>query len=345
MAANQDGRAERFLGDLRAVIDGLEPPDREIARHYFFGLGGVTEREDAIVDALAASASTPRNSQGKALTSVATRLLELGDASQAQVRHPELLAEVVDVISPSYPSGLDLDQLASMILPSRPAIEDAEITLTLRDSNEPDLYQLLLTSTTSTRSGRLYLVMTSRATLSDLVVTMCPQVTEVFTFSNRLDVQQRAKEWAENNLELFTAVGRDARGLTTRTPLSLELLSDRDKALVLGDLPASEIGAMAVLAADVPDSSGTNDLVSIEIKLSSEMERRDHYCYWLADRPTFVRRIGVDWSGLTLPGDQEVRLRTTIRTTAYEPDFDEDGCVIHVDGWLVAGQGVLVTWG
>ena len=74
------------------------------------------------------------------------------------------------------------------------------------------------------------------------------------------------------------------------------------------------------------------------------MERRDHYCYWLANRPTFVKKIAVNWSALTLPEDQKIRLRSTIRATAYEPHYDESGCEFRVDGWLVAGQGVLVTW-
>lgn len=340
-----DRRAQIFLDRLSAVVEDLGPRDREVARQFFFGSGSVEDRDRAIVKALESSPSTARNSQREALARVATRLLEVGEESETEARRPELLAGVVDAISPSYPDSAALDQLASIILPNRPVIEDAEITLTMRDAGKPDHYNLLITSTTSARPGRLYLALTSRASLSDLVVTLCPEVTEVFTCSTREDVQRRAKEWTEEDRVLLTAAGKDSRGLTTRLSLPLALLSEQDKAEVLGDLPASDVEGMAVLAADVPDISGGAGLMPVEIKLPSVMERRDHYCYWLADRPTYVRRIAVEWSGLTLPEEQKVRLRSTIRTTAYEPDYDESGCIFHVDGWLVAGQGVIVTWG
>jgi hypothetical protein len=343
-AASLEARSERFLKNLWAAVDALEPTQKVVAEHYFFGSGTSRQRENAAVSALpGASDSTARNSQKSALEGVARQFLEHGETpTQPGTREP--LAETVEAISSLYPAGSDLRQLAAMIVPSRPPVEDAEISLTLEDAEDASLYSLLLTNTTLTRSGPFYLAITSRATLSDLIVTMCPKVGEVFACSSAADVEQRATEWSERGRSLFTAIGKDDRGLTTRSALSLERLSDEDKASVLTGLSDEDIDATAVLAAEIPDRIAAKGLVSIEVRLYSQMERRDHYCYWLANRPTFVKKIAVNWSALTLPEDQKIRLRSTIRATAYEPHYDDSGCEFRVDGWLVAGQGVLVTW-
>ena len=150
-----------------------------------------------------------------------------------------------------------------MIVPSRPPVEDAEISLTLEDAEDASLYSLLLTNTTLTRSGPFYLAVTSRATLSDLIVTMCPEVGEVFACSSAADVEQRATEWSERGRSLFIAIGKDDRGLTTRSALTLKRLSDDDKASVLAGLSDEDIDATAVLAAEIPDRIAAEGLVSM----------------------------------------------------------------------------------
>jgi hypothetical protein len=344
-AMDLEVRATKFLTDLRAAVDGLELTPREIATQYFFGSGTARQRQEKAADALLGKSETaPRNLQKQVLASVATRFLELGEVDDGQARAPKQLAATVNAVSPLYPSGADLKQLAAMIVPSRPPIEDADVSLTLRDADDPDLYRLLLTSTTLAHPGCFYLALTSRAPLSDLVVTMCPRVGEVFTCSSEFDVERRAKEWVEGDCEILTAVGKTDRGLSTRPPLALKRAPDEDKAAVLQGLSAADIAATTVLVAEVPGSIADGDFVSIEIALPSEMERQDHYCYWLASRPTFVKKITVKWSELTLPGEQKIGLRSTIRATTYEPRYDDSGCEYRVNGWLVAGQGVLVTW-
>ena len=256
---------------------------------------------------------------------------------------PEPLAETVEAISSLYPASSDLRQLAAMIVPSRPPVKDAEISLTLGDVEDASLYSLLLTNTTLTRSGPFYLAITSRATLSDLIVTMCPKVGEVFACSSAADVEQRATEWSEPT----AASSRRPGGTTGASPLAAPCPSRDSRAKtrpLFSQASDEDIDATAVLTAEVPDHIAADGLISIEVKLDSEMERRDHYCYWLANRPTFVKKIAVNWSALTLPEDQKIRLRSTIRATAYEPHYDDTGCEFRVEGWLVAGQGVLVTW-
>jgi hypothetical protein len=345
-ADGPDQRAENFLESLHAVVGSLDSREREVAFQYFFGSGGVEERHQATTDSLSdSSSSTARNYQASALEKVAAGLLEFGEGRHGEGGHQDMLGELVEVIAPSYPPGLGLEQLAHLILPSRPVIDAAEVTIELTDADDPHLYNLQLTSTISARPGRLYMALTPRATLSDLVVTMCPQVAEVFTCSSREDVQERAAEWAEADRRLLTAVGKNAKGLTIREPLSLVGASKQEKKAIFKGLPASDIETMALLSADVPNISPNHELIPVEVELPSLMRRGDQYCYWFADRPTFVRRIVIEWSDFTLPEEKAVRLLSTIRTTAYEPSYSKKRCVYNIDGWLVAGQGVVVTWG
>jgi hypothetical protein len=137
---------------------------------------------------------------------------------------------------------------------------------------------------------------------------------------------------------------RDPQGRVLRKALPLALASDSEKAAVL-DGPASPVAEeVALLRAEVPAGSGS-ELPRLELRQEAVMERRDHYCYWLADRPTFVRQLQADWTGLSLSEGQEIRLRPTVRGTAYEARQENKRCVLDINGWLVAGQGMVLIWG
>jgi hypothetical protein len=337
-----------FLGELKDAIDGLKSPDREIAQYFFFGKGSAEERNRATVDALGegTSESVPRNFQSRALESVARALLESDGAGNVRPSVDALIGRITRILSSAYPDNSSLEQLARMVLPRHFATEGVEITLTLRDVRDnANLYNLLITSTTMAEPGSFLLALTPRATLSDLVVTTCPHIAEVFACSNQDNVQTYAEEWAHSEQALLTTVSKNAQGLATRTQLPFEIVTEEDKKEILEKLPESARREVAVLAARVPRENGQESPVPIELRQPATMERCDHYCYWLADRPTFVKRIVVDWSGLTLPNGQRVRLRPTIRATAYEARSTDQACVMDINSWLVTGQGILIIWG
>jgi hypothetical protein len=75
------------------------------------------------------------------------------------------------------------------------------------------------------------------------------------------------------------------------------------------------------------------------------MSRDDGYCYWLADRPTFVHAITFDASAFTLRDGEEFTLQPCLRATGYEPEPNESVFKIHLESWVVRGQGAMLLWG
>lgn len=342
-----DARAEAFLRRLAQCIDKLDETDRVIAHHYFFGKGSAADRQRAAVDAL--GQGTPearaRNRQRKALEQLAGYLMTQEDDGPRQPNTDQLVSNLMRELTSAYPKGSRLEQLAEMVAPIRPIIGKTDVSLVLSDCpDNAELYHLRVTTSCSTPPGPYFIALTPRASLSDLLVTTCPQISEVFSCSSGRHVVQTAERWSTNDEVVLTAIQRDGQGRVLREPLSLALASDSEKTLALDGLPPSIVAEVALLRAEVPDGSA-DELPRLELRQETVMERRDHYCYWLADRPTFVRQLQADWTSLTLKDGHEIRLRPTVRGTAYEAREENRCCVLDINGWLVAGQGLVLIWG
>lgn len=347
LAQSEDARAEQFLGRMAECIAKLDETDRAIAQHFFFGTGSAADRQRAAVDALGAGTpdSRARNRQRKAIERLAENLLSQENSSPHSPNEGHILSRLTTELEIAYPQGSQLEQLAEMVAPIRPVIGKTDVALILSDCpDSSDLYHLRVTTSCSTRPGSYFIALTPRASLSDLLVTTCPGISEVFSCSSGSHVTQTAERWSASDEVVLTAIQRDPQGRALREALPLVLASDSEKAAVLNSLPAPVAEEVALLRADVPAGSG-GDLPRLELRQEAVMERRDHYCYWLADRPTFVRQLQADWTGLSLGEGQEIRLRPTVRGTAYEARQENKRCVLDINGWLVAGQGMVIIWG
>lgn len=347
LAQSEDVRTENFLGRMAKCIDKLDEIDRAIAHHFFFGTGSAAERQRAAVDALGAGTpdSRARNRQRKAIERLAENLLSQEDDSSYPQNGDHILSRLTTELTIAYPQGSQLEQLAEMVAPIRPVIGKTDVALILSDCpDSPDLYHLRVTTSCSATPGSYFIALTPRASLSDLLVTTCPDISEVFSCSSGSHVSQTAERWSATDEVVLTAIQRDAQGRVLREALPLALVSDSEKASVLASLPSPIAEEVALLRADVPDGSGS-ELPRLELRQEAVMERRDHYCYWLADHPTFVRQLQADWMGLSLKEGEEIRLRPTVRGTAYEAREENKRCVLDINGWLVAGQGMVIIWG
>ncbi len=113
---------------------------------------------------------------------------------------------------------------------------------------------------------------------------------------------------------------------------------------MLSELPTDLHSEVALLGADIPRPS-PDEPTRVELTLKSRMDRRDHYCFWLADRPTFLRAIIFDAAGMALREGEKFTLQPCLRATAYEPEVRDNEYEIRVDAWIVRGQGALLIWG
>jgi hypothetical protein len=347
------GRADRVIKDLYLAIDAVGKVDRrngEILFRYFFGEGRAKDRQDAAVDATEAKPSTARNFQRKALLELAEQLYSQAEqpgtrAKWGRVAGPKAddVAECIvrDLASLYEPDGLG--RLAWMIVSDAP-VYDASVTLKLRDNaDDAASYLLTLSTTGACRRSAYYLAVTARATLTDLIKSTCDQVAGDFTCSHQSHVMERAEAWT-NDESVLTLLSSDADELAKEDPLPLRLADEAEREEVLATIPPDLRRDVALLRADIP-RAGTDPPSRVELRLTSLMARSDHYCFWVADRPTFLTTMTFDASGMTLGKGERFTLQPCFRGPAYEPRPHDNVYEIHVDGWIVRGQGAVLVWG
>lgn len=249
------------------------------------------------------------------------------------------VGQVVQVLEAIYPDAPALVDLARMVVTGKPHARDAEVTLVLADGSAAERYWLTLLTRMQLATSTFYLAVTSRATLSSNIASTCTEVAEVFACSNEEDAEREAQRFLESSTALTVVVPK-AQGGPRRQPVVFARADPTTSVRVLSGVGHVEASDVILLEAQLP----RNDCV-VELRLRSEMLRTDHYCYWLSDRPVYLKRITIDASGLSLPAGQRLRLRPCVASAAYEVTENEGLFHLELEAWLVRGQGVVLTWG
>ncbi len=343
-------RAATLIARLKSCIASTaETRHREgaILRNYFFGTGNENDRQIKAADEAELSPSAPRNFRPQALAFLAEELNATAAAAAkaaARTENPaELVNDLVAILSRAY-GGTHLIDLAGMVLAEAPPIYDASVTLKLRnDRNDPDSYHLTLSTVKACTHQVHFMALSPRATLSDLIFSTCPQVAEVFTCSRRDQLEELAETWAADR-NTVTVLGTDVRGRATRRAARLKKVERGEHAAVLGELPEELHDDVVLLKADLPRSPA-DPPTYLELHLPASMSRDDGYCYWLADRPTFLKSIIFDASAMTLRDGEHFTLQPCLRATAHEPPEQDNVFTLRIDSWVVRGQGALLIWG
>jgi hypothetical protein len=156
---------------------------------------------------------------------------------------------------------------------------------------------------------------------------------------------ERAKAW-ENDESALTLLSSDEKELGKQDPLCLQLVDDdAERNEVLAGVDRKVRQDVALLRADIPRAA-TDRPSRVSLRLTSPMARSDHYCSWVAERPTFLKKMTFDASGMKLDKDERFTLQPCFRGPATEPKKPRDNFYeIFVNGWIVRGQGALLVWG
>lgn len=345
-----EARATALVQRLEACIKTIAESDSgygAILHHYFFGAGNEETRQRVAAKEARLSFNTPRNDRPKALALLAAELRKTaadttGEGGHLAVHQADLVEEVADVLERTY-QGDHVKDLALMVLSDEPPIYNASVTLRLRDDDsEPDAYHLTISTEKSCTHGVHFMALSPRATLADLIFSTCPRVGDVFTCSHRDHLEEQADAW-RNDLNTLTVLGSDASGRSTRQQVPLQAVEPDEREAVLHDLPQEFHDDVVLLKADLPRSP-SDPPTRLALHLSSVMSRSDGYCFWLADRPTFLNTIVFDVSAFSLREGETFTLQPCLRATGYEPLPAEGVFTIRVEKWVVRGQGALLLW-
>lgn len=238
------------------------------------------------------------------------------------------------------PAAPSLRTLAQLVVPAGSPFYDTDITLALEDGPDADFYCLTYTLEATTQLDDVVIALTTRASLTDLLLAECPDLTDSFTCSDE-DGSTAFIEGLTSKqppIEVWCLVNSPS-GATERKPIPLLRVSDTERDSFLSRLDSSSSSEVILLKGRLPGARGSMRRIAHCI-CDPRMRVAEHYAFWLADRPTFVRRIVVNAFSFTPP----VHIHPMIGNVAYEWEWTKERCDVSVNNWLVKNQGVFLTW-
>jgi len=239
--------------------------------------------------------------------------------------------------------GAHASQLATLVksvLPQTVHYDDVSVELVLQDHPEDRaLYQLEYRSGFLASLDEYVVAFVQRAALSDRIMATCPKVNDAWAFSDRegLEKQTRTLHEGESSVRVL---GEDAEGRPFLQALDLqpvERKSSRDYLTGLGDI---DIGEVTLLRSAVPRTLAAPAQIATQYRF--DMRRDDHYCYWVAPRPLFLRRLTFNYTQLGRTG--RVIVQPFMGKAASRPEWEGQLFRLEVDDWVVPGQGAVMTW-
>jgi hypothetical protein len=84
---------------------------------------------------------------------------------------------------------------------------------------------------------------------------------------------------------------------------------------------------------------------TIRAEFNYEISAEEHFLYWRAERPMFVRRLEVDASVVSRQLGHRVRFQTFLPDPgSVAIDVSDNRLVTQPNSWLLPGHGVIAIW-
>lgn len=363
---------------LRNAIDRIRSEStRRTAAVYFFALtpaelealhldpqlvaSPLGKRREAIATLLRSTPSAFRNrGEHRICALVAGELLCYETELAQQAREPEpSMIDRTDVpsatavgaaqavrraISRLYSNDRGLMPLASLVVPDRVVYYDTALDLTLTDdANDTNRYTYRLTLSFTAALKEYVVGYVTRSQLTDTLLVGSRGITDIYSFST-VDARNKCVECLAGSLNVVTVVTkRDGR--TIHKGVRLEEVPPEEYGPYLSEEYDRHGQDIILLRATFPNSETDYRLKIVQ---QFSLIKSDHFCYWVADRPIYLRQLRVDVRGFTPPGTDRggrVTLQPFMMATNAEIALHVDGTLTEeTDNWLVRGQGFTIVW-
>lgn len=235
----------------------------------------------------------------------------------------------------------NLHALKKLVIPSAPPFYDADITIMLKDGRSSERYELTYGLEITASLDSFILAFTTRASVTDLLLAECPDISDSFTCSTAKGRRSLLKSLSAPAKSPITVqcLQSDARGVTRRSPIQLVELNEAERLVLLKQLDAQALNDVVLVRGRMPGTRGSERRISYRV-CDSAMSVKEHYAFWVADRPTFVRRIHVDATNFA----PNVHIHPMLGNISHEWEWESAQCDTLVNNWVVKNQGIFLSW-
>lgn len=249
-------------------------------------------------------------------------------------------------ISSFYHEDQHLLALASLLIPDRPIYYDAALQLAMSDGARKDEYEYRLSFSFTAEMQEYVVGYVARSPLTDALLVGAKGVTDVYSFSTPAG-RDECYDKVNGSLDVVTLITSLSDGRTRHQPARLEPVPEDEYGHYLATELDQHSDSVKLLRARLPQpQSGSHSRVNISQHFTER--KSDHFCYWVADRPIFLRHVRVDVRDFTPPAserERRVTFQPFMMTTNKDLSLDRDNVIdVETANWLIRGQGFVVVW-
>ncbi|MFD4674484.1 hypothetical protein ACFWNN_32510 [Lentzea sp. NPDC058450] len=266
--------------------------------------------------------------EARTMTAPATRRLAL-DASSPE----ELVTAALDR---HIAYQIDKSSLVSMVLSTNPPHHDVSVALRV-ESVTGGVLQVSSRYEVTMPRGQVLVAATFSPSHAAALSSASTELFEIVTLPRSTPFEEAVRTFGER-LECYV---EPAQGAVRKAPFRKVPTSALRKHI---SLPVGMTSAdVALFVADLSQESTEFVRVRHYYRWSQTLE--EHFLFWSASRPMFVRTVTMDMRELVQGHEREVFVQPFLDgVDSLVLDAKDGHLLLRLDRWLVQGQGVAAIW-
>lgn len=238
----------------------------------------------------------------------------------------------------------NVNNIVDLIIPDKEIYTDVRIKYTLVDNaNDPAKYVLDYEIEFTSKLKEYVLAVVTNPEMQCRISNNCSLVCDVIT----IPTLQYSDLYSDDLLKKIDIhkISKDSSGQTRKTPLVMKRVTARDSQKYLTGIKKDDCESVLLFKAQI--SSDTE--VPCTILLSTpefELDKDDHYIYWVSDRPMWVNQIEFDVSKFTFDSRKKFNVQPLIVNYKINSNLNKtnDKVILWLHDWIGNGCGVIFSW-
>ncbi|NGY61442.1 hypothetical protein G7043_21180 [Lentzea sp. NEAU-D13] len=243
---------------------------------------------------------------------------------------------ITTALNRHIPRTADKSTFVSLLLSTRPAHHDVSMTLRVDKVADGRVYHSSRYELTMPR-GPLLVAVTSSPTHTTALSDACPELFDVATLTTATSFDEAVKAFGEK-LECYV---EPRSGVTKR--VEFRRVATNSVRKYISPPVGMTASDLVLFLADL--SREDDEFVRVRHHLRWSQDIAEHFSWWYADRPMFVRTLTMDMRELVRNQGLKVFVQVFLGSVENLMLDAEDGYLsLRLDRWVVQGQGAVVVW-